>query len=100
MIRLGIIVILIGYCFHLNLQLARKTNSFSHLYRTCDATRKLAKDVGEKCTITQKMNDKLAFYRKNNDKLLYNYRTCVSHLDKAEKKKASLWLAQLVSSEN
>lgn len=94
MIRYLVIVCLIGYCFSLRLELLKKTNSFGHLYDTCNKTRAMIADLDSRMNIKSEMHRKLTYYRKNNDKLLYNYRVCTSALKTREEKSLIALISQ------
>lgn len=77
-----IIILLISYSFHLKLKLVVKSNSFSHLYETCEKTESMISDIKTMVSSNRVKSSKIEFYKKNNVKLLYNYRSCVSALNK------------------
>lgn len=91
MIRYVVILVLICYSFHLELQLSIKTNSFSSLYRTCEKTTGMIEELETMIKAKQVKYSKLSFYKKTNQKLLYNYRNCIGALDKKQQKLN--WLA-------
>ena len=54
--------------------------SYEDVLNTCNNTISMVHDVKKMCKIKKKLNDKIIYYKGNNDILLDNYRKCIERV--------------------